>query len=94
MTGPKLKLCQTWVLLRLVRICNWVTFGVTEPVFFSWFTPDEFDALRSAIYKLSWVGKESRPEASGVASLLAGRLGHLTVVTVVTTITLSLSRPG
>ena len=34
----------------------------------------EFNALRSLVYKANWVGRESRPEASGVASILASRL--------------------
>ena len=34
----------------------------------------EFKDLRSLIYKLNWVGRETRPEVSGVASILASRL--------------------
>eukprot|EP00959_Pyramimonas_sp_CCMP1952_P136544 2857601-Pyramimonas_sp.AAC.1 len=34
----------------------------------------EFKALRSLVYKFNWVGRESRPEAAGVASILASRL--------------------
>ena len=34
----------------------------------------EFKALRSLVYKFHWVGRESRPEAAGVASILAGKL--------------------
>eukprot|EP00959_Pyramimonas_sp_CCMP1952_P162163 3390463-Pyramimonas_sp.AAC.1 len=29
--------------------------------------PSEFKALRSLVYKFNWVGRESRPEAAGVA---------------------------
>eukprot|EP00913_Durusdinium_trenchii_P008595 g8070.t1 len=42
-------------------------------------TSEEFQALRSLIYKINWVARESRPEASGLASLMAGRLGHALV---------------
>ena len=35
---------------------------------------DEFNQLRSLVYKISWVAKESRPEASGSASILAQHL--------------------
>ena len=41
-------------------------------------TPSEFQSLRSAIYKVAWVGRESRPEAAGAASILAGRLSQAT----------------
>ena len=41
--------------------------------------PLEFDQLRSLIYKFNWLGKESRPEAAGVASILASRLNVSTV---------------
>eukprot|EP00959_Pyramimonas_sp_CCMP1952_P075092 1568928-Pyramimonas_sp.AAC.1 len=34
----------------------------------------EFKALRSLVYKFNWVGRETRPEAAGVASILASRL--------------------
>eukprot|EP00959_Pyramimonas_sp_CCMP1952_P005527 116289-Pyramimonas_sp.AAC.1 len=34
----------------------------------------EFKALRSLIYELNWVGRGSRPEAAGAASVLASRL--------------------
>ena len=40
---------------------------------------DVFNQLRSLVYKISWVAKESRPEASGSASILAQRLKELTV---------------
>ena len=40
---------------------------------------DEFNQLRSLVYKISWVAKESRPEASGSASILAQRLKAPTV---------------
>ena len=35
---------------------------------------NESKSLRSLIYKLNWVGRESRPEAAGVASILAARI--------------------
>ena len=34
----------------------------------------EFSAFRSLIYKINWIGRESRPEASGIASIMASRL--------------------
>eukprot|EP00959_Pyramimonas_sp_CCMP1952_P433770 9083339-Pyramimonas_sp.AAC.1 len=36
--------------------------------------PEEFKALRSLVYKFNWIGRETRPEAAGVASILASRL--------------------
>ena len=41
--------------------------------------PEEFDALRSLIYKCNWVGREARPEARATASILASRLPQATV---------------
>eukprot|EP00959_Pyramimonas_sp_CCMP1952_P465348 9488138-Pyramimonas_sp.AAC.1 len=41
--------------------------------------PDEFKALRSLVYKFNWVGRESRPEAAGIASILASRLKNATI---------------
>ena len=35
---------------------------------------EEFEALRSLIFKLNWLGRETRPEACGLASILASRL--------------------
>ena len=40
---------------------------------------DEFEAARSLLYKISWVAKETRPEASGMCSILASRLHEGTV---------------
>ena len=40
---------------------------------------EEFNALRSLVYKVNWLGRETRPEAAGVASILASRLKHATV---------------
>ena len=40
---------------------------------------DEFNQLRSLVYKISWVAKESRPEASGSLSILAQHLKAPTV---------------
>ena len=42
-------------------------------------TPEEFAAFRSAIYKVNWVAKESRPEVAGMASILASKLKGATV---------------
>eukprot|EP00959_Pyramimonas_sp_CCMP1952_P406462 8519068-Pyramimonas_sp.AAC.1 len=41
--------------------------------------PDELRALRSLVHKFNWVGRESRPEAAGVASILATRLKSATI---------------
>eukprot|EP00959_Pyramimonas_sp_CCMP1952_P199424 4171275-Pyramimonas_sp.AAC.1 len=41
--------------------------------------PDEFKALRSLVYKFNCVGRESRPEAAGVASIFASRLKSATI---------------
>ncbi|CAE7914914.1 unnamed protein product, partial [Symbiodinium necroappetens] len=35
---------------------------------------EEFEAFRSAIYKVNWVAKETRPEVAGMASILASKL--------------------
>eukprot|EP00959_Pyramimonas_sp_CCMP1952_P149098 3119418-Pyramimonas_sp.AAC.1 len=40
--------------------------------------PHEFRALRSSVYKFNWVGREARPEAAGVASILASKLKQAT----------------
>ena len=40
---------------------------------------DEFNQFRSLVCKISWVAKESRPEASGSASILAQHLKAPTV---------------
>ena len=37
-------------------------------------TSEEFEAFRSAIYKVNWVAKETRPEVAGMASILASKL--------------------
>ena len=42
-------------------------------------TEEEFKAFRSILYKVNWVAKETRPEMSGMASILASRLQHATV---------------
>eukprot|EP00959_Pyramimonas_sp_CCMP1952_P195072 4079236-Pyramimonas_sp.AAC.1 len=34
----------------------------------------EFEQFRSLVYKLNWIGRESRAEAAGAASMLASRL--------------------
>ena len=39
----------------------------------------EFEQARSLLYKISWVAKETRPEASGLVSIIASRLAHGTV---------------
>eukprot|EP00913_Durusdinium_trenchii_P018774 g17642.t1 len=40
---------------------------------------EEFQALRSLVFKINWVGRESRPEAAGIASLMASRLPRATI---------------
>ena len=45
---------------------------------------EEFEAVRSAIYKVNWVAKESRPEVSGMASIMASKLKTATVDDVAT----------
>ena len=45
-----------------------------EPV-----SDDEFTALRSLIYRINWVGRETRPEAAGLASIMASKLKHAKV---------------
>ena len=40
---------------------------------------EEFEAFRSAIYKVNWIAKESRPEVCGMASILASKLKNATV---------------
>ena len=42
-------------------------------------TKEEFAALRSLVFKLNWLGRESRPEASGIASIMASRLPHAVI---------------
>ena len=37
-------------------------------------TEEEFISLRSLVYKLNWLGRESRPEAAGGASITASHL--------------------
>ena len=39
----------------------------------------EFEQARSLLYKISWVAKETRPEASGLVSIIASRLAHGTI---------------
>ena len=36
--------------------------------------PDEYAAFLSTIYRISWVGKECRPEMCGLSSIMASRL--------------------
>ena len=40
---------------------------------------EEFEAFRSMLYKVNWVAHQTRPEASGVVSILASRLKNATV---------------
>ena len=47
-------------------------------------TPSEFTLLRSGVYRLNWVAKETRPEISGTASILASRLNEATIEDVLT----------
>ncbi|CAE7762985.1 unnamed protein product [Symbiodinium sp. CCMP2592] len=42
-------------------------------------TEEEFQAFCAAIYKINWVAKESRPEMSGLASIMASNLKQATV---------------
>ena len=42
-------------------------------------TPSELDEFRSMLYKISWVAHQTRPEASGMVSLLSSRLQQATV---------------
>ena len=42
-------------------------------------TSDEFNLLRSLVYRINWVARESRPEAAGLASILASKLHHAKV---------------
>ncbi|CAE7211849.1 unnamed protein product, partial [Symbiodinium sp. KB8] len=44
----------------------------------------EFQLLRSAIYKVNWLAKESRPEMAGLASIMASRLSAATIDDVLT----------
>ncbi|CAE7324282.1 RE1, partial [Symbiodinium necroappetens] len=37
---------------------------------------EEFGLFRSLIYKVNWLARESRPEAAGLASIMASRLPH------------------
>ena len=37
-------------------------------------TEEEFQAMRSAVYKINWIAKETRPEMSGLASIMASKL--------------------
>ena len=40
---------------------------------------EEFESFRSMLYKVNWVGHQTRPEACGVISILASRLKNATV---------------
>ena len=42
-------------------------------------TMEEFTSLRSAIFRINWLGRETRPEVCGTASILASRLGQAKV---------------
>ena len=46
--------------------------------------PEEFAAFRSAIYRVNWVAKETRPEVSGLASIMASKMVNATVEDVLT----------
>eukprot|EP00971_Amphidinium_carterae_P186925 3710393-Amphidinium_carterae.2 len=39
----------------------------------------EFEGLRSLVYKLAWLGRETRPEMAGASSMMAARLNKATV---------------
>ena len=45
---------------------------------------EEFEAFRSLVYKLNWVGRETRPEVAGTASIMASRLPQAKVQDVLT----------
>ncbi|CAE7233206.1 unnamed protein product [Symbiodinium natans] len=45
---------------------------------------EEFEMLRSCIYKIPWLAKESRPEMAGLASIMASRLTVATIEDVMT----------
>ena len=40
---------------------------------------EEFEQFRSMLYTVNWVAHQTKPEASGVVSILASRLKHATV---------------
>jgi len=42
-------------------------------------TAEEFNALRSLTFKFNWLGRETRPEAAGLASIMASRLPNATI---------------
>ena len=42
-------------------------------------TEEEFETFRSSLYKVNWVGHQTRPEAAGIVSILASRLKNATV---------------
>ncbi len=44
----------------------------------------EFEAFRSLIYRINWVGKETRPEVSGTASIMASKLKQARVKDILT----------
>eukprot|EP00435_Cladocopium_sp_Y103_P074255 s37_g47.t1 len=46
-------------------------------------TAEEFETFRSFLYRVNWVGHQTRPEACGVVSILASRLKSATVHDVV-----------
>ena len=45
---------------------------------------EEFEAFRSLIYKLNWVGRETRPEVAGTASIMASRLPQAKIRDIIT----------
>ena len=47
-------------------------------------SPSEFEAFRSLIYRINWVGKETRPEVSGTASLMASKLKQAKIKDILT----------
>ena len=47
-------------------------------------TKEEFESFRSLVYKLNWVGRETRPEVAGTASIMASRLPHALIRDVAT----------
>ncbi|CAE7223309.1 unnamed protein product [Symbiodinium sp. KB8] len=47
-------------------------------------TDEEFQAMRSSVYKINWIAKETRPELSGLASIMASKLKTATIDDILT----------
>lgn len=48
-------------------------------------TQSEFEQLRSLVYRINWVARETRPEVSGTASIMASKLQKATVADILVT---------